>query len=115
MFTKDQGQSIQLDTGIISCLFFILDFIFPIFRWYPLKSKPGHEGKKNKHRGEIEVKVAFTVKSGSLLDLSKKEKHKGSLSHLSQAAHNIGKHLLNALNCMLLPVCYVPVSTRKTR
>jgi Rab11 family-interacting protein 1/2/5 len=55
-----------------------------------LKSKPGQEGK-NKNRGEIEVRVAFTVKSGSLLDLSKKEKHKGSFGHLSQAAHNIGK------------------------
>jgi hypothetical protein len=38
--------------------------------------------------------VAFTVKSGSLLDLSKKEKHKGrSFGHLSQASHNIGKLL----------------------
>ena len=46
-------------------------------RWYQLKSKPGHEGK-SKNRGEIEIRVAFTVKSGSLLDLSlsKKEKHK---------------------------------------
>ncbi|XP_046644823.1 rab11 family-interacting protein 1-like isoform X2 [Daphnia pulicaria] len=66
----------------------------PRTKWYPLKSKPGQEGK-NKNRGEIEVRVAFTVKSGSLLDLSKKEKHKGSFGHLSQAAHNIGGSLMS--------------------
>lgn len=67
-------------------------FSSTINRWYPLKSKPGQEGK-NKLRGEIEVRVAFTVKSGSLLDLSKKEKHKGSFGHVTQAAHNIGRCL----------------------
>ena len=63
------------------------------FRWHTLKSKPGQESK-SKNRGEIEVRVAFTVKSGSLLDLSqsKKEKHKGSYGHLSQAAHSIGMY-----------------------
>uniref|UniRef100_A0A0P6E8L7 Rab11 family-interacting protein n=1 Tax=Daphnia magna TaxID=35525 RepID=A0A0P6E8L7_9CRUS len=66
----------------------------PRTKWYALKSKPGQEGK-NKNRGEIEVRVAFTVKSGSLLDLSKKEKHKGSFGHLSQAAHNIGGSLMS--------------------
>lgn len=55
-----------------------------------MKSKPGQEGK-SKYRGEIEIRVAFTVKSGSLLDLSKKDKHKGSLGQISQAAHSIGR------------------------
>jgi len=68
----------------------------PRIRWHSLKSKPGQESK-SKNRGEIEVRVAFTVKSGSLLDLSqsKKEKHKGSFGHLTQAAHSIGGSLLS--------------------
>lgn len=41
--------------------------------------------KEGKERGELEVKVAFIVKSGSLADLSKKEKHKSSLGQLSTA------------------------------
>ena len=65
-----------------------------------MKSKPGQEGK-NKNRGEIEVRVAFTVKSGSLLDLSKKEKHKGSFGHLSQAAHNIGELIFRTPDRMI--------------
>lgn len=55
----------------------------PKNRWYKLKDKPGKE--KNKDRGELEVKIAFIVKAGSLADLSKKEKHKSSLGQLSQA------------------------------
>lgn len=46
-------------------------------RWYKLQSKPGKE-KKDKDRGELEIRVAFTVKAGSLTDLSKKEKNKSS-------------------------------------
>lgn len=49
----------------------------PRARWYKLQSKPGKD-KKDKDRGEIEVRVAFTVKAGSLTDLSKKEKNKSS-------------------------------------
>lgn len=49
----------------------------PRARWYKLQSKPGKE-KKDKERGEIEIRVAFTVKAGSLTDLSKKEKNKSS-------------------------------------
>lgn len=49
----------------------------PRARWYKLQSKPGKE-KKDKDRGELEVRVAFTVKAGSLTDLSKKEKNKSS-------------------------------------
>lgn len=48
----------------------------PRSKWYKLQSKPGKE-KKDKDRGELELRIAFTVKSGSLMDLSKKEK-KGS-------------------------------------
>ncbi|CAK1544638.1 unnamed protein product [Leptosia nina] len=59
-------------------------------RWYPLRGKQGKESDKN--RGELEVKVAFIVKEGSLSDLSKKEKHKSSLSSL---AHNVGGSLMS--------------------
>lgn len=52
----------------------------PRSKWYKLQSKPGHE-KKDKERGELEVRIAFTVKAGSLSDLSKKEK-KGSTSNM---------------------------------
>lgn len=49
----------------------------PRSRLYKLQSKPGKE-KKDKERGDLEVRVAFTVKAGSLTDLSKKEKNKSS-------------------------------------
>lgn len=49
----------------------------PRARWYKLQSKPGQD-KKDKDRGELEARVAFTVKAGSLTDLSKKEKNKSS-------------------------------------
>lgn len=49
----------------------------PRARWYKLQSKPGKD-KKDKERGDLEVRVAFTVKAGSLTDLSKKEKNKSS-------------------------------------
>lgn len=56
----------------------------PKSKWYKLEGKPGKEKGKDKDRGELEIKIAFTVKasSGSLMDLSKKEKHKSSLGHL---------------------------------
>ncbi|CAH4031031.1 rab11 family-interacting protein 1 [Pieris brassicae] len=59
-------------------------------RWYPLRGKPGKETDKN--RGELEVKIAFLVKEGSLSDLSKKDKHKSSLGSL---AHNVGGSLMS--------------------
>lgn len=62
----------------------------PRSKWYKLQSKPGKEKKKD--RGELEVRVAFTVKAGSLTDLSKKEKHKSSIS---QIASNVGGSLLS--------------------
>lgn len=61
----------------------------PRSRWLKLQSKPGQE-KKNKERGELEVKIAFTVKAGSLTDLSKKEKHKSSLSQLGGSLLSLG-------------------------
>ncbi|KAL1110573.1 hypothetical protein AAG570_008101 [Ranatra chinensis] len=66
----------------------------PQNRWFKLKSK---DGKENKERGELEVKVAFTVKAGSLSDLTigKKEKHKSSLGQISQAAQSIGGSLIS--------------------
>lgn len=63
----------------------------PRNRWYELKSKPGKE--KNKSRGELEVRISFLVKAGSLTDLSKK--HRSSLGQLSQMAQSVGGSLLS--------------------
>nr|XP_003701619.1 PREDICTED: rab11 family-interacting protein 2 [Megachile rotundata] len=65
----------------------------PRNRWYTLGSKPGKENTKE--RGELEVKISFIVKAGSLTDLSHKERHKSSLGQLSTAAHSIGGSLLS--------------------
>ncbi|KZC11713.1 Rab11 family-interacting protein 1, partial [Dufourea novaeangliae] len=65
----------------------------PRNRWYTLGSKPGKENTKE--RGELEVKISFIVKAGSLTDLSHKERHKSSLGQLSSAAHSIGGSLLS--------------------
>ncbi|XP_055681025.1 rab11 family-interacting protein 2 isoform X2 [Lutzomyia longipalpis] len=62
----------------------------PRSKWHKLASKPGKENKKD--RGELEVRISFTVKAGSLTDLSKKEKHKSSLG---QMASNVGGSLLS--------------------
>ncbi|XP_041975256.1 rab11 family-interacting protein 2 [Aricia agestis] len=62
----------------------------PRNRSYPLRGKTGKENDKN--RGELEVKIAFTVKEGSLSDLSKKDKHKSSLSSIAQ---NVGGSLMS--------------------
>jgi len=64
----------------------------PRNRWYELKSKPGKE--KNKRRGELEVRVAFLVKAGSLMDLSSKP-HKSSMGQLSLMAQSVGGSLLS--------------------
>jgi len=66
----------------------------PRNRLYTLQSKPGKENK-NKERGQLEVKIAFIVKSGSLTDLSKKEKHKSSIGQLSHMAQSVGGSLLS--------------------
>ncbi|XP_065362809.1 rab11 family-interacting protein 1 [Calliphora vicina] len=63
----------------------------PKSKWFKLESKPGKD-KKNKERGELEVEISFTVKSGSLTDLSKKEKHKSSIGQL---ASSVGGSLLS--------------------
>ncbi|XP_023176360.2 rab11 family-interacting protein 1 isoform X2 [Drosophila hydei] len=63
----------------------------PRAKWFKLESKPGKE-KKNKERGELEVRIAFVVKSGSLTDLSKKDKHKSSIGQL---ASSVGGSLLS--------------------
>jgi len=60
---------------------------------YTLNSKPGKENTKE--RGELEVRIGFIVKAGSLTDLSKKERHKSSLGQLSTAAQTIGGSLLS--------------------
>lgn len=66
----------------------------PRSKWFKLESKPGKE-KKNKERGELEVRIAFVVKSGSLTDLSKKDKHKSSIGQL---ASSVGGSLLSIGN-----------------
>lgn len=63
----------------------------PRSRWLKLQSKPGKE--KQKERGELEVRIGFTVKSGSLTDLSKKEKHKSSMGQLGGSS--VGGSLLS--------------------
>ncbi|CAD7089781.1 unnamed protein product [Hermetia illucens] len=63
----------------------------PRSKWFKLESKPGKE-KKDKDRGELEVRIQFVVKSGSLTDLSKKEKHKSSIGQL---ASSVGGSLLS--------------------
>lgn len=63
----------------------------PRSRWFKLQSKPGHD-KKDKDRGELEVRTAFTVKAGSLSDLNKKDKTKSSLSNI---AGGVGGSLLS--------------------
>lgn len=63
----------------------------PRSRWFKLLSKPGQE-KKDKDRGDLEIRTAFTVKAGSLSDLSKKDKNKSSLSNI---ANNVGGSLLS--------------------
>ncbi|KAL3289883.1 hypothetical protein HHI36_023273 [Cryptolaemus montrouzieri] len=66
----------------------------PKNKWYILQSKPGKEGKA-KDRGKLEVKIGFTVKSGSLTDITKKEKHKSSMGQLSHVAQSVGGSLLS--------------------
>lgn len=73
---------------ILSFLRFTAINILYIFRWYPLQGK-------NKVCGELQVKIAFTVRSGSLLDLTKKDKHKLSVGQLSSTASNISRSSVN--------------------
>jgi len=68
----------------------------PKSKWLPLKCKPGQN--KNEYRGEIEVKVGFTVKAtanlgGSVVDLCKK--NKGSVSSLSKISGSISGSLMS--------------------
>lgn len=60
----------------------------PKSKWLRLESKAGKENKKE--RGELEVRISFTVKAGSLMDLSKVGKNKSSTS-----LANIGGSLLS--------------------
>ena len=67
-------------------------------RWYSLTCKPGQN--KTGYRGELEVKIGFTVRahdtasvSGSVSELNKKAR--GSISSLNKVAGNIGGSLLS--------------------
>ena len=67
-----------------------------VTRWYPLECKPGQ--KKNDYRGDLEVRVGFTVIAsdkvgGSVSDLSKKKK--GSSSSINKVAGTIGGSLIS--------------------
>jgi len=64
--------------------------------WYPLLCKPGQN--KTDYRGELEVKIGFTVRAsnnmgGSTADLAKK--NKGSISSLNKVAGSLGGSLLS--------------------
>lgn len=64
----------------------------PRNRWHRLKGKPEKDRKKGeKERGDLEVRVAFTVKSGSLLDVSNKTSKNKSITSLK----NLGGSLMS--------------------
>jgi len=68
----------------------------PKSRWFRLKCKPGQN--KQDYRGEIEVKVGFTVKAtanlgGSVVDVSKKKK--GSVTSLHKTSGSISGSLMS--------------------
>lgn len=63
----------------------------PKNKWYELQDRQGKP--KTKDRGELEVKIGFSVKPGSLNDISKKDNRRASLGQLSQAAQNVGGSL----------------------
>jgi len=52
----------------------------PRSKWCTLQAKQGKENKKE--RGELEVRIQFTVKAGSLRDLSKAGKSRSSINNL---------------------------------
>lgn len=80
--------------GVVSILLSDLDvYERPKNRWYKLENKSGKDNSKP--RGELEVKVAFVVKSGMLDEMGKKDKHKTSLGQLSHMAHSVGGSLLS--------------------
>lgn len=61
----------------------------PRSKWFKLQSKPSKE-KKDKERGELEVRIAFTVKAGSLTNLSKNEKNKSSTLGIGGSLLSLG-------------------------
>jgi len=66
----------------------------PRSKWHPLKCKPGKN--KTEYRGELEVKLGFTVKASSTVgnstaDLAKK--NKGSVASITKAVGNFGGSL----------------------
>ena len=66
--------------------------LYGYYRWYPLKCKPGQT--KTDYRGDLEVRIAFTVKAvqnqentGSTTSIANKNKHKGILEMLYWSVH----------------------------
>ena len=78
----------------------------PRSRWYQLKCKSGQN--KNDYRGEIEVKIGFTVKAsstfgGSATDLSKK--NRGSIPSLQKVSNQEPiSFMLKSISCSCLVV-----------
>lgn len=67
----------------------------PRNRWHKLRGKPEKDRKKGeKERGELEARVAFTVKSGDLLDVSTEKKKNKSITSLK----NLGGSLMSLGN-----------------
>jgi Rab11 family-interacting protein 1/2/5 len=63
----------------------------PKNKWFELQDK--HGKARTKDRGELEVKIGFSVKPGSLNEASKKDSRRASMGQLSQVAHNVGGSL----------------------
>ena len=73
------------------------------YRWYPLKCKPGQN--KTDYRGDLEVRVSFTVKAvqnqdhgGSTASIANKNKHKGKIDTNNSFQSLFDFHDLDKLN-----------------
>lgn len=65
----------------------------PKNKWYELQDR--HGKAKTKERGELEVKIGFSVKPDSVNDVGKKDSRRGSLGQLSHVAQNMGGSLVS--------------------
>lgn len=65
----------------------------PKNKWYELQDR--HGKAKTKERGELEVKIGFSVKPDSVNEVSKKDSRRASLGQLSHVAQNMGGSLVS--------------------
>ncbi|XP_065216478.1 rab11 family-interacting protein 1 isoform X1 [Planococcus citri] len=63
----------------------------PKNKWYELQDRQGKP--KTKDRGELEVKIGFSVQPGNGTDVNKRDPRRASLGQLSHAAQNVGGSL----------------------